>query len=145
MEVSHRFRAGGGAVFSHELQPWHRVGDRAEADETAAAFCKALGHARAHRQRRLIEPRGVAVVYGVPIGLAAGGEIGAGEVRFSADFTDEDRRLGVVNILKASASEASMMARCTGKTNLHNLEPEDLRALTLATAEATGIPLAGAR
>lgn len=87
----------------------------------------------------------VAVVYGVPIGLAAGGEIGAGEVRFSADFTDEDRRLGVVNILKAGASEASMMARCTGKTNLHNLEPEDLRALTLATAEATGIPLAGAR
>ncbi|MCH8110454.1 MAG: glutamate synthase, partial [Proteobacteria bacterium] len=87
----------------------------------------------------------VAVVYGVPMGLAAGGEIGAGGMRFSADFTDEDRRLGVVNILKASASEASMMARCTGKTNLHNLEPEDLRALTLATAEATGIPLAGAR
>ena len=36
-----------------------------------------------------------------------------------------------------------MMARCTGKTNLHNLEPEDLRALTLATAEATGLVLAG--
>ncbi len=32
-----------------------------------------------------------------------------------------------------------MMARCTGKTQLHNLEPEDLRALTLATAEATDI------
>jgi hypothetical protein len=87
----------------------------------------------------------VAVVYGVPVGLAAGGEIGTEGMRFSADITDEDRRLGVVNILKASASEASMMARCTGKTNLHNLEPEDLRALTLATAEATGIPLAGAR
>jgi len=38
-----------------------------------------------------------------------------------------------------------MMARCTGKTALHNLEPEDLRALTLATAEASGIPLAGSR
>ena len=87
----------------------------------------------------------VAVVYGVPMGLAAGGEIGAEGMRFSADFTEEDRRLGVVNILKASASEASMMARCTGKTNLHNLEPEDMRALTLATAEATGIPLAGVR
>ncbi len=36
-----------------------------------------------------------------------------------------------------------MMARCTGKTNLHNLEPEDLRALTLATAEATDILLVG--
>ena len=38
-----------------------------------------------------------------------------------------------------------MMARCTGKTDLHNIEPEDLRALTLATAEATGLPVAGVR
>jgi len=36
-----------------------------------------------------------------------------------------------------------MMARCTGKTNLQNLEPEDLRSVTLATAEAIGVPLAG--
>ena len=49
----------------------------------------------------------------------------------------------MVNILKASAGEASMMARCTGKTQLHNLEPEDLRALTLATRDATDIPLVG--
>ncbi len=49
----------------------------------------------------------------------------------------------MVNILRASAGEASMMARCTGKTNLHNLEPEDLRALTLATAEATDVLLVG--
>jgi hypothetical protein len=37
------------------------------------------------------------------------------------------------------------MARCTGKTDVHNLEPEDLRSITLATAKATGVPLAGAR
>ena len=49
----------------------------------------------------------------------------------------------MANILKASVGEASMMARCTGKTNLHNLEPEDLRAITLATAAASGIPLVG--
>ena len=30
-----------------------------------------------------------------------------------------------------------MMARCTGKTDLHDLEPEDLRARTLTTASAT--------
>ncbi len=36
-----------------------------------------------------------------------------------------------------------MMARCTGKTDLRNLEPEDLRALTLATAEATDVLLVG--
>ena len=36
-----------------------------------------------------------------------------------------------------------MMARCTGKTNLQNLEPEDLRAITLSTAMAIGVPLVG--
>ena len=76
--------------------------------------------------------------------LAVGGEITADHrLRFASDYTDEDRSLAVVNILKASAGEASMMARCTGKTDIHNLEPEDLRAITLATAEATDIPLAG--
>ena len=48
-------------------------------------------------------------------------------------------------ILKANAGEASMMARCAGKTRLHNIEPEDLRSVTRATAAATGIPLAGTR
>ena len=38
-----------------------------------------------------------------------------------------------------------MMARCAGKTRLHNIEPEDLRAVTRAAASATGIPLAGTR
>ncbi len=84
-----------------------------------------------------------AVVLGVAAGIAAGGEITEGGLRFSPDYSAEDRTAGVANILKASASEASMMARCTGKTRLQNVEPEDLRALTLATAEATAIPLAG--
>lgn len=88
---------------------------------------------------------GDVVVLGVPVGLAAGGRIGPAGLEFASDYTAEDRSLGIVNILKASAAEASMMARCTGKTNLHNLEPEDLRAITLATAKATGIPLAGSR
>ena len=49
----------------------------------------------------------------------------------------------MANIIKASCGEASMMARCTGKTSLHNLEPEDLRALTLPTRDATDILLVG--
>ncbi len=53
------------------------------------------------------------------------------------------RGRAVASILRASAGEASMMARCTGKTSLHNLEPEDLRALTLATRDATDILLVG--
>ena len=36
-----------------------------------------------------------------------------------------------------------MMARCTGKTNLMNIEPEDMRAISTATAAASGIPIAG--
>ena len=59
--------------------------------------------------------------------------------------TEEERAGAVVNILKANAGEASMMARCAGKTRLHNIEPEDLRSVTRATAAATGIPLAGTR
>ena len=88
----------------------------------------------------------VAVVYGVPVGLAVGGEIGGKQgLRFVNNDADADRSSAVVNILKACAGEGSMMARCTGKTNIHNLEPEDMRALTLATATATDIPLAGTR
>jgi len=52
---------------------------------------------------------------------------------------------GFSAILRANAGEASMMARCTGKTRLHNLEPEDLRSVTLPTAAAMGIPLTGHR
>ena len=85
-----------------------------------------------------------AVVLGVPVGLAAGGRITDGEtLAYTSDFTPEDRSLAVANILKASVVEASMMARCTGKTNLYNLEPEDIRSITLVTAQATGLPLVG--
>ena len=86
-----------------------------------------------------------AVVIGVPAGLAVGGRIEGEQLTFSSDYTAGDRAQGLVNIIKACGGEASMMARCTGKTQLHNLEPEDLRSVTLATAEATGIPLAGTR
>ena len=64
---------------------------------------------------------------------------------FAPDRNEEERASAVVNILKANAGEASMMARCAGKTRLHNIEPEDLRSITRATAAATGIPLAGTR
>jgi len=36
-----------------------------------------------------------------------------------------------------------MMARCTGKTNVQNMEPEDMRSTTLAVAKAVGVPMAG--
>ena len=84
-----------------------------------------------------------AVVFGMAVAFAAGAEIHGHELLFAPDRSEEERAAAVANILKAAAGEASMMARCTGKTNLHNLEPEDIRALTRATAAATGLPLAG--
>lgn len=86
-----------------------------------------------------------AVVYSLPLALAMGGSIMQRGLEFTSDYTVEDRGEAVANILKAHASEASMMARCSGKTQLHNLEPEDLRSMTLATAAATGIPMPGTR
>ena len=86
-----------------------------------------------------------AVGYGVAVALALGGEITPTGMRFAPDRSEEERASAVVNILKANAGEASMMARCAGKTRLHNIEPEDLRSVTRATAAATGIPLAGTR
>ncbi len=87
-----------------------------------------------------------AVVLGATLSLSVGGSITEqGCIEFAPDWSEEERSRAIVSILNASAGEASMMARCTGKTNLHNLEPEDLRSVTLATSEATGIPLAGMR
>ncbi len=83
------------------------------------------------------------MVLGAAVGLAVGGVITPEGLQFGSDYTDEDRTTATVNIIKASVGEASMMARCTGKTNLHNVEPEDLRAVTIATAAASGIPMVG--
>jgi methylamine---glutamate N-methyltransferase subunit C len=36
-----------------------------------------------------------------------------------------------------------MLARACGKSDIHDLEPEDLRALTLEASAITGVPLVG--
>lgn len=87
----------------------------------------------------------VAVVHGTAVGIAAGGEIQNDQLVFGSNFDAKDRTAAVVNLLRANSGEASMMARCTGKTVLHNIEPEDLRAITLVTSAQTGIPMAGTR
>ena len=94
---------------------------------------------------KLIAMGASALIYGVSIALAAGAVIEDGNVNYVADRKPEERAEGISAILRANAGEASMMARCTGKTRLHNLEPEDLRSVTLPTAAAMGIPLTGHR
>ncbi|MEJ1159521.1 FMN-binding glutamate synthase family protein [Prosthecomicrobium sp. N25] len=51
------------------------------------------------------------------------------------------RRLA--NYLKVMTLEAQTIARACGKSHLHNLEPEDLCALTIEAAAMAGVPLAG--
>jgi len=51
------------------------------------------------------------------------------------------RRLA--NYLSVMTLEAQAIARACGKSHLHNLEPEDLVALTMEAAAMTRIPLAG--
>jgi glutamate synthase domain-containing protein 2 len=49
----------------------------------------------------------------------------------------------VANYLRVLTLEAQTLARACGKTHLHNLEPEDLVALTVEAAAMARVPLAG--
>jgi glutamate synthase domain-containing protein 2 len=51
----------------------------------------------------------------------------------------------VANLLHAMTLEIQMLARSCGKADVHDLEPEDLRALSIEAAAITGIPLVGTR
>ena len=84
-----------------------------------------------------------AIGYGVAVALVLGGEITQSGMRFAPDCNEEERTSAVVNILKANAGEASMMARSAGKTRLHNIEPEDLRSVTRATGRRHRHPACG--
>ena len=82
---------------------------------------------------------------GMNLALALGGEIGPKGVSFFGDRTDEERTEAAASLINAMSAEAAIMTRCTGKTDLRNMEPEDIRAITLASAKAFGLPLAGAK
>jgi len=49
----------------------------------------------------------------------------------------------MTNYLKALTMELTTLARACGKSSVHNLEPEDLVALTIEAAAMAGVPLAG--
>ena len=49
----------------------------------------------------------------------------------------------VFNFIQSMTMELQMMARACGKNNVHDLEGEDMPALTLEASAITGIPLAG--
>jgi glutamate synthase domain-containing protein 2 len=49
----------------------------------------------------------------------------------------------VANFFHALTTEIQILARACGKSDVHHLEPEDLRALSLEASMITGLPLAG--
>jgi glutamate synthase domain-containing protein 2 len=49
----------------------------------------------------------------------------------------------ILRLLTAMTMEATLLAKACGKSSVHNLEPEDLRALTLEASAFTGVSLAG--
>ncbi len=55
----------------------------------------------------------------------------------------DDGAVRVFNYLHTLTLEVQMLARACGKTNIHNLEPEDLCALTVEAAAMAKVPLAG--
>jgi len=86
-----------------------------------------------------------AAVFGVAMAIAIGGLIEEDRIAFESSRTPEERRNAVENWIKATAQETAIIARCTGKTNIHNLEPEDMRSITLATSNALNIPMASGK
>ncbi|WP_020588822.1 glutamate synthase-related protein [Desulfobacter curvatus] len=81
-------------------------------------------------------------VFSLAMGIALGGSIKGDTLIFADDLSEKDLIAAGLHWIKGTAQEAAIIARCTGKTNVHNLEPEDMRAITTAAATALDIPLA---
>lgn len=72
-----------------------------------------------------------------PVGIATQDD----ELERRLDVDTAYRR--VTNYLQAVTMELTTLARACGKSNVHNLEPEDLAALTVEAAAMAQVPLAG--
>jgi glutamate synthase domain-containing protein 2 len=88
------------------------------------------------------------------IGTTAGAYDDWHEGRDPAGITTQDPALAarldpvlagrkLANYLSVMALETQTLARACGKSHVHNLEPEDLVALTVEAAAMAGVPLAG--
>jgi methylamine---glutamate N-methyltransferase subunit C len=61
----------------------------------------------------------------------------------AARFDPELGGRRLANFLRTMTLEAQTLARACGKSHVHNLEPEDLVALTIEAAAMARVPLAG--
>jgi glutamate synthase domain-containing protein 2 len=72
------------------------------------------------------------------------GGIAAGvESETAGEFSWESTVTGLVDYCTGLTREIQMITRTCGKNNIHSLDLEDLRALTIQTAAVTGVALAG--
>ena len=65
------------------------------------------------------------------------------DAELSARFDPELGGRRLANFLRAMTLETQTLARACGKSHVHNLEPEDLVALTIEAAAMARVPLAG--
>jgi glutamate synthase domain-containing protein 2 len=88
------------------------------------------------------------------LGTTAGAYDDWHEGRDPAGITTQDPKLSsrldpelagrkLANFLSVMTLEAQTIARACGKSHLHNLEPEDLVALTVEAAAMARVPIAG--
>ena len=63
--------------------------------------------------------------------------------QLAARFDPELGGRRLANYLRTMTLEAQTLARACGKSHLHNLEPEDVVALTVEAAAMARVPLAG--
>jgi glutamate synthase domain-containing protein 2 len=69
--------------------------------------------------------------------------IGTQKEELRAKLDIEEASVRVANYIKAMTYELVILTKATGKTDVHSLEREDVRALTLEASLTTGIPLVG--
>ncbi len=81
-------------------------------------------------------------LFNVAPAIGLGGAMEGDRMAFDSSLNIEERTTAAGMWIKAIAEEAAIIARCTGKTFVHNLEPEDMRSITLATSDAMDIPMA---
>ena len=82
----------------------------------------------------------MASAFGTAMALAMGAKIEDSGLVF--EEKDSGRMAEAAGqFIRATTQEAAIIARCAGKTNVHNLEPEDMRCMTLAAARDLDLPL----
>ena len=115
----------------------------ADAVSIGVAALIALGRQLARARRRVRGARHAAGFYDDwhegrdPAGISTQDE------ELAARFDPELGGRRLANYLRTMTLEAQTLARACGKSHVHNLEPEDLVALTIEAAAMARVPLAG--